>query len=143
MSHAVTLNVPENFMLPLQRLAHAAQKPIEEVVLTALRASLPPLEGLPSDMMENLTALETLNEAALRKVMFETVPASTARALHHLLARQSDEGLNEKEQAQLAALQHQADLVMLRKARAAVLLRFRGYSIPTTAELHQAMGKLV
>ena len=75
--------------------------------------------------------------------MYETVPAATARALHKLLVRQSDEGLNEKEHAQLAALQHQADLVMLRKARAAVLLRFRGYPIPTTAELRQAMGKLL
>ena len=143
MSYAITLNVPENFMLPLQRLAQAAQTPVEEVVLTALRASLPPLEGLPADMLENLTALETLNEAALRKVVYEKVPPAPARALHQLLVRQSDEGLDEKEQARLAALQHAADLVMLRKARAAVLLRFRGYPIPTTAELRQAMGKLV
>jgi hypothetical protein len=32
-------------------------------------------------------------------------------------------------------LQQQADMVMLRKARAAVLLRFRGRRLPTLAEL--------
>jgi hypothetical protein len=38
-------------------------------------------------------------------------------------------------------LQKQADLVMLRKARAAVLLRFRGHRLPTLAEL-QAQTEL-
>jgi hypothetical protein len=34
-------------------------------------------------------------------------------------------------------LQQQADLEMLHKARAAVLLRFRGMRVPTLAELGQ------
>ena len=45
--------------------------------------------------------------------------------------------LADAEREQLAILQQQADLVMLRKARAAVLLRFRGKRVPTLAELGQ------
>jgi len=45
--------------------------------------------------------------------------------------------LTASEHEQLAVLQQQADLVMLRKARAAVLLRFRGKRVPTLAELSQ------
>jgi hypothetical protein len=45
--------------------------------------------------------------------------------------------LTNAEQERLASLQQQADLVMLRKARAAVLLRFRGKRLPTLAELDQ------
>jgi len=43
----------------------------------------------------------------------------------------------QSEHEQLAVLQQQADLVMLRKARAAILLRFRGKRVPTLAELSQ------
>ena len=45
--------------------------------------------------------------------------------------------LTDAEREQLALLQQLADLVMLRKARAAVLLRFRGKRVPTLAELSQ------
>jgi hypothetical protein len=37
----------------------------------------------------------------------------------------------------LDALRHKADRTMLRKARAAVLLRFRGQPAPTIAELRE------
>jgi hypothetical protein len=42
----------------------------------------------------------------------------------------------------LRELQGRADLVMLRKARAAVLLRFRGRRPPTLAELGQMTSSL-
>ena len=45
--------------------------------------------------------------------------------------------LTNAEQEQLTSLQRAADRVMLRKARAAVLLRFRGERLPTLTELHQ------
>jgi hypothetical protein len=47
------------------------------------------------------------------------------------------DSFTDAEREQLTILQHQADLVMLRKARAAVLLRFRGKRVPTLAELSQ------
>jgi len=48
--------------------------------------------------------------------------------------------LTDAEREQLAILQQQADLVMLRKARAAVMLRFRGKRVPTLAELSQLVA---
>ena len=45
--------------------------------------------------------------------------------------------LANSEQEQLTYLQRAADRVMLRKARAAVLLRFRGERLPTLTELRQ------
>jgi hypothetical protein len=44
---------------------------------------------------------------------------------------------NHVAQSKLAALQNEADRVMLCKARAAVLLRFRGRRLPTLAELRK------
>jgi hypothetical protein len=70
-------------------------------------------------------------------VMLETVPLDQQHRLHDLLFRNQAGMLTASEHAQLSGLQQQADLVMLRKARAAVLLRFRGKRVPTLAELSQ------
>jgi hypothetical protein len=103
----------------------------------ALQASLPPLKGLPDDLIENLTALEMLDDQSLWRVIGETVPVALQRELSGLLERQQSSELSDTERGQLERLQKQADLVMLRKARAAVLLRFRGKHLPTLTELAQ------
>lgn len=143
MPQTITLDLPDNFLQPLQRTAHATRLPLEQLLLRALQATLPPLgDDLPPAMRENLTALETLDDARLWRVLRETVPARAATNLHKLLAEQQERPLGEAAQGALLRLQEQADLVMLRKARAAVLLRFRGQRIPTLAELSQMSGPL-
>ena len=140
MSQIITLTLPDSFFEPIQRTAQATNQPVEERLLHALQASLPPLEGLPDDVIENLTALETLDDRSLWRVMGETVPPKLQRELSELLERQQSASLTGAERERLTMLQRQADLVMLRKARAAVLLRFRGKRIPTPAELSQLSG---
>jgi hypothetical protein len=85
--------------------------------------------------MPHLIALESLDDQALWQVMLESVPLDQQHKLHDLLSRNQESMLTDSERDQLAILQQQADLVMLRKARAAVLLRFRGKRVPTLAEL--------
>ncbi len=135
MSQTVTLNLPDDFFQPLRRAAVATNQTIEETLLTALQASLPSLEGLPEEIIENLIALEMLDEERLRQVMMETVPPDQHREIRELLGRNQDGELTDEEGERLAQLQQQADLVMLRKAHAASLLRFRGKRVPTVAEL--------
>ena len=137
MAQTITLTLPDSFFQPIKRTAQATNQPIEELLVHALQASLPPLEGLPDDIIENLTALETLDDQSLRRVMGETTPAKLQRELSVLLERQQSTALSVAEREQLTTWQQQADLVMLRKARAAVLLRFRGKRIPTLTELDQ------
>lgn len=137
MSQTVTLNLPDNFIQPLERAMRATNQPMEKLLLTALQNALPPLDGLPSDVIENLEALELLQDEELRRVLLETVPTETQKQITDLLAQQQTAPLNKASAEQLDALQKQADLVMLRKARAAVLLRFRGHRLPTLAELNR------
>jgi hypothetical protein len=105
--------------------------------VTALQAALPTLEGLPPEVVRQLVLLESLDDQALWRVMLETVPLDQQHRLHDLLLRHQAGMLTDSEREQLTLLQQQADLVMLRKARAAVLLRFRGKRVPTLAELSQ------
>jgi len=137
MSRTVTLTLPDKLYEPAERTAQATNQPLEAVLLTALQASLPPLEGLPADMAAALLELEALGDEALWEAMLETVPDQQQQELEDLLQRNQAGALTDIDSERLAALQHAADVVMLRKARAAVLLRFRGRRIPTLAELRQ------
>lgn len=140
MSQTITLNLPESFVLPLERTMRATNQPLEQLLLTALQTALPPLDGLPPEVVTKLEALELLDDDVLRSVLLETVPANIQQQISQLLQRQGTSSLNATEQAELAELQKQADLIMFRKARTAVLLRFRGHRLPTLAELGRLTG---
>lgn len=137
MSHTITLDLPDRVFQLVQRTAQATNQPVERLLVHALQASLPPLEGLPEEIMEKLTALEVYDDEALGCVLGEAVPVEVQQELSNLLAQQQSTALTEAERRRLTTLQGQADLVMLRKARAAVLLRFRGKRLPTLTELSQ------
>jgi hypothetical protein len=140
MPQVITLNVPDNIFQHLERSARATNQPVEELLLMTLRATLPPLDGLPPEAARNLEELELLDDQALERVMSETVPPGQQRRIEELLALSRAAAFGEVERGQLRELQSQADLVMLRKARAAALLRFRGKRPPTLAELAQMSG---
>ena len=137
MTQTITLNLPDRLFEPIQRIAQATDRSIEAVLLDALQNSLPLLDGLEPDLIQELTELETQDNDTLRRFLFETVPLDQQQALETLLWRNQAGELTETEQETLASLQKEADKIMLRKARAAVLLRFRGQRIPTLAELHE------
>ena len=137
MPQTITLTLPDDILQPAQRVAQATKQSVEELLVTALQAALPTLEGLLPDVVQHLVTLESLDNQTLSRVMLETVPLDQQHQLHDLLIRNQARALTDSEREQLALLQQQADLVMLRKARAAVLLRFRGKRVPTLAELSQ------
>src|SRR2546428_12397017 len=140
MPQTITLILPDNILQPAQRVAQATKQSVEELLVTALQAALPTLEGLPPAVVQHLVALESLDDQTLWRVMLETVPLVQQHQLHDLLSRNQAGMLTDAKREQLAILQQQADLVMLRKARAAVLLRFRGKRVPTLAELSQLVA---
>lgn len=137
MTQTVTLHIPDSLYEPIHRAAQATNQPLETVLLTALSSSLPTLDGLPTETQAELLSLEGLDNEALWKIMLEAVSADQQLTLESLLNRAATQPLTPAEQSQLESLQKQVDLTMLRKARAAVLLRFRGLRIPTLGELHQ------
>jgi len=137
MSQIITLNVPDNFYDPIKRMAEAMAQPIESVLLKALQSSLPPLEGLSREITQELTQLEILDNNALRQLLLKTVPKKQQQELEELLHKNQLEKLHKTEEKLLADLQNTVNKIMLQKARAAVLLRFRGQRLPTLAELRK------
>jgi hypothetical protein len=137
MAHTVTLKLPDALYWPAQRMAEAARRPLADVLVDALQASLPSLNGLPPALASELVGLEKLDDEALWQVMLSRVPAGRQRRLQRLLRKNKAGKLAGSERVELSALQTEADRVMLRNARAAVLLRFRGRRLPTLIELRK------
>lgn len=104
MPEIITLHLPENFTGALERTMRATNQPLEQLLLTALQSALPPLDGLPPEIITDLEALELLDDDALRRVLLETVPENIQQELSALLARQQAHSLNAAEQARLAEL---------------------------------------
>lgn len=137
MSHTISLPIPDELYEPLQRIAQAAHQPLETMLLKALQTSLPPLDGLPLNLREELTRLENLDDDALQQVLLSTLPIAQQQELDALLNKNQAEGLTQDEKKRLNDLTQITDRIMLKKARASVLLRFRGRRLPTLEELRR------
>lgn len=135
MAHTITVTLPDRLEHSIRRMAEATHQPVEALVVSALQVSLPSLEGLPRDVAEELVRLESYDNHALWQVMFETLPNEQANEIETLLQHQQVGTITASQAQRLDELQRAAGRVMLRKARAAVLLRFRGHRIPTPREL--------
>ena len=137
MSHAFTLTVPDELYESIQRNAQATHQPPESMLLRSLCVSLPSLDGLPAAVAEDLLQLEALDDEALRAVVHERVGEDDLEGIEDLLEKNRAGTLADAELGRVDALQRKVDRTMLRKARAAVLLRFRGQRVPTLAELRE------
>jgi hypothetical protein len=106
----LSLNLPESLLDRLNRLARAAQRPVEDLVIATLNESVPcPPSGLPGDIREELTALETLSDDELLHVARSTMEPEQAPAPY----QPGDV----------------TDRIALRKAYALVLLKWRGHRL--------------
>jgi hypothetical protein len=65
------------------------------------------------------------------------MPAARQRKLHRLLDKNSDGTLTTMVRRELESLRKEGDRLMLRKAHAAVILKWRGHRIPTVDELRK------
>jgi hypothetical protein len=105
MPQTITLTLPDNVLQPVQSVAQATQQSVEELLVTAVQAALPTLEGLPPDLIQHLVALESLDDQALWRVMLEPVPLDRQHRLHDLLKRNQASEPTESEHEQPAVLQ--------------------------------------
>ena len=135
-TETMTIQVPEVLYRRLERLAALTHRPLESVVVQTLSSNIPPLpDDLPPPAREALTALEGLSDDALWQVMRVAFPDDHYEQLVELRERRRTGTLLPDEQATLDRLIQEADLLTLRKAYAAVLLKRRGHRLPNLADL--------
>jgi hypothetical protein len=109
---------------------------LEQLAQQSIVGNLPPsVATMPSEMCDELLALQNAPVTKLIQVANSQVsPAQQARHLE-LLEKNSADMISPPEQDELAALRLAADRLMLRKAYAWSVLRWRGQPVPTLDEL--------
>jgi len=132
----IPINIPQRLYARVERFAHLTHRSIESVLEQTLTATIPlwPRQLSP-EMQAALLALETLDDSALWQIAVSMAAPSWQLRLSELLAQNKIAPLSEAEQNEVTQLQFQADLLMLRKGYAFVLLKWRGHQLPSLAEL--------
>ena len=132
----ITLSLPENLYLRLQRMAQATQQPFTDILLRAVEVGSPPSwEDAPAEFQTDLASLDRLNDEALWQIARSRRTDADMALYQTLLDKNANDTITDSEHAELAQLRNEADHFMLRKAHAATLLRWRGHKIPPAENL--------
>ena len=136
MANQVTLELPDELYLRLQQTANSMGQSFEKVILRAVSVGSPPSwEDVPAEFQADLASLDRLDDDSLWSVARAKKDKSDMHRYEELLEKNSSGTLLADEKNELATLRREADVFMLRKAQAASLLRWRGYTIPPAKDL--------
>jgi hypothetical protein len=123
----VTLQIPENLYQRLVNTANAVGHSLDEIMLQALTVGSPPdWQDVPEEFQTELARLDHLNNETLWNIAQSHKNPREIERYTLLLEKNKEEDLTVVEQLELAQLRYQADLFMLKKAQATVLLRWSG-----------------
>jgi hypothetical protein len=132
-SQQITVELPLPLYRFLERLAEQTHQPLEKLVAQSVAGNLPPsVENAPVEIQPDLLALQWQSIAELEQIAHEQIASKQQQRHFQLLEKDK---LTPEEQTELAELRHQADLLMLRKAYAWAVLRWRGHPIPRLDEI--------
>ena len=132
----VTISLPETVYRRLQHAAEIAGKPITEIAAQSIQESLPPLlEAIPARFRADLQIMQQFADDELWRIARSVVVPKDQRRYWRLLRKNSSAALSIRERQTLTELRATADKIMLQKAYAYLLLKWRGYRIPTLTEL--------
>jgi len=132
----LTISLPEKIYRRLKHAAASAGRSVHELAAQSVQETLPPLfDVIPAPYRQDLRTLEKLSDEKLKVIAHGNVEVKLQKQLHRLLLKNSAGILTTSERKALAALRSSADLVMLRKAYAFLLLKWRAHRIPSLADL--------
>jgi len=139
MTHTINVHLPEPLYRHLKRAAELSRQPPDAIIAQSLAHSLPPLlEEIPEQYHPDVFPLLKMNDAELKREMERVFPPKRWAEYEALLDKKRSSPLTDAEKKRLDTLRRQADVLTFRKGYAAVLLKRRGYRLPTVKELRKS-----
>lgn len=125
----VTIRLPVEIFEQIERAAATAHRPVDDVLVEAVIAAVP-TPGTPSRAgQEALAQMAYLNDAALWQAARATMSLDQRERMADLHNQQQGRPLTDEEHAEEQALLTLYRGTVLVRARAALLLKQRGYDI--------------
>ena len=135
-TQSVTLQLPEPVFRYLLQLAASTKRPLEQLVRQSVEGNLPPpVTNAPPEMQAELLELQLLSVEELLRVANSQIDPEQGERHLSLLEKNGEAGLTPEEAAELDVLRLAADRLLLRKAYAWAVLRWRGYPTPALEQL--------
>lgn len=136
--YKVTVELSEPVFRQLARIALATQQPLEVLAAQSIESNLPPTaDNAPVEMQAELLMMQTLSITELLSIAQSQINADQQQRHIELLEKNQTDNLTSQERQELSELRIAADRLMLQKAYAWAVLRWRGHRIPTLNELPQ------
>ena len=132
MAQAITIHIPDTLYEQLKRTAELSQRSIDTIVVHSLSHSIAPLlEDIPAEYQAAVYPLLEMDETALQAEVRRIFPIDRWSIYEALLEKKKEGQLTAQENTTLDARRREADILMFRKAYAAVLLKRRGSHPPS------------
>lgn len=127
----VTLHLPEALYRRLANTARATQQSLEDVLLHAVNVGSPPAwEDVPPEYQADLAQMDRLSDDDLWQIVRSQLTAAQVARYDELLALNQAEQLTAGDRLELQDLRSAGERLILRKAHAAALMRWRGHTVP-------------
>jgi plasmid stability protein len=125
----VTVNVPEKLYQRLSYRAKHTRRAVEDELMDAVVSGLPGSDELPAGLEAELGQLEVLSNDALWQVARKRFTPDQAHKLERLHLKAQRQTLTIREQKSEHALIQEYERILLIRARAARLLKDRGFDV--------------
>jgi hypothetical protein len=138
-TRTVKVQLPESLYIRLQQVADATRRSLDDVLLHAVQVGSPPRwDDAPAEFQADLAALDRLDDEALWRIARSRMTEAGMERYQELLDKNANDVLVAEERDELVNLRVEADRLMLCKAHAAALLRWRGHQVPPAEALRGA-----
>lgn len=132
----VTIELPEPIFRQLTNIARATQQSVEALAVQSVISNLPPsVENAPPEIQPELLKMQNLSIEELLAIAHAVVEPAAHQRHVELLEKNKDSSIAPEERQELTNLRLAADFLMLRKAYAWSVLRWRGHRLPPLKEL--------
>jgi hypothetical protein len=93
------------------------------------------LDEIPAQYQADVYPLLQMSDAELQQEAQHTLPAERWAEYEALLNKKKEQPWTVEDETRLEALRYEADVLMFRRGYAAVLLKRRGFRLPTLQEI--------
>ena len=126
-----TIQVSEQTFQRLFLQAQAKQTTVNELAERALTRALPPsLDHVPERWRIDLQQMQSMSDEMLWRIARTELPADRVALYDTLVEASQQHTLSPAEQQQLAVLHEEADLLLVHRSYAWLLLQARGHKTP-------------
>jgi hypothetical protein len=135
-SAQVTISLPEPVLRQLMRISAATHQSLESLITQSVLSNLPPsTDNAPPELQPELLEMQTLSINDLQIIAQSQIDPLQQKRHNELLRQNAENQIAAAERQELSNLRQAADCLMLRKAYAWSILRWRGARIPALEEL--------